>query len=89
MHNKVTRHTYTRFTFYVNLVNNEFSSNYVAYRFIIMTKSALVSITINSNRKGTPVSFQVVTAPAKEFKMVNNSISRVIRVMIDKPDDSI
>ncbi len=33
--------------------------------------------------------FQVLTAPAKEFKTINNSIARVIRVMIDKPEDSI
>ncbi len=35
------------------------------------------------------LSFQVLTAPAKEFKTVNNSISRVIRVLIDKPEDSV
>ncbi len=35
----------------------------------------------------SPLSFQVWTAPAKEFKTVNNSISRVIRVLIDKPED--
>ncbi len=28
-----------------------------------------------------------LTVPAKEFKTVNNSISRVIRVLIDKPED--
>ncbi len=33
--------------------------------------------------------FQVLTAPAKEFKTINNSISRVIRVMIAKPEDSV
>ncbi len=31
-----------------------------------------------------PLSFQVLTAPAKEFKKVNNLISRVIWVLIDK-----
>ncbi len=36
-----------------------------------------------------PVGFQVLTAPAKEFKTINNSFSRVIRVMIDKPEDSV
>ncbi len=36
-----------------------------------------------------PLSFQVLTAPAKEFKTVNNSISRVIWVLIDKPEDSV
>ncbi len=36
-----------------------------------------------------PLSFQVLTAPAKEFKTVNNSISRVIRVLMDKPEDSV
>ncbi len=39
---------------------------------------------INSNRNGSRVSFQVLTGPVKEFKTVNNSISRVIRVLIDK-----
>ncbi len=29
--------------------------------------------------------FLVLTAPAKQFKAVNNSISKVIRVMITKP----
>ncbi len=44
----------------------------------------------NWNRNGSPLSFQVLTAPAKEFKTVNNSISRVmIRVLIDKPEDSV
>ncbi len=42
----------------------------------------------NSNRNGSPLSCQVLTVPAKEFKTVNNSISRVIRVLIDKPEDS-
>ncbi len=51
-----------------------------------MTNSIL---TYKSHRNGTPVSFQVLIAPAKEFKAVNNSISRVIRVMIDKPEDSV
>ncbi len=50
-----------------------------------MTNSALNAT--NSNRNGTQVGFQVLTAPAKEFKMINNSISRVIRVIIDKPED--
>ncbi len=36
------------------------------------------------NRNGSPVSFHVLTAPVKELKKVNNSISRVIRVLIDK-----
>ncbi len=36
-----------------------------------------------------PLSCQVLTAPAKKFKTVNNSISRVIRVLIDKPEDSV
>ncbi len=49
-----------------------------------MTKSALTYHRTNSNRNGSPVSFQVLTAPAKEFKTVNNSISRVIRVLISK-----
>ncbi len=40
---------------------------------------------LNSNRNGSPLSF----APAKEFKTVNNSTSRVIRVLIDKPEDSV
>ncbi len=31
--------------------------------------------------------FLVLTAPVKEFKAVNNSISRVIWVMIAKPED--
>ncbi len=46
-------------------------------------------IDFNSNRNGSPLSCQVLTAPAKEFKTVNNSISRVIRVLIDKPEDSV
>ncbi len=49
-----------------------------------MTKSALTYHATNSNRNGSPLSFHVLTAPAKEFKTVNNSISRVIRVLIDK-----
>ncbi len=36
------------------------------------------------HRNGSPLSFQVLTAPAKEFKTVNHSISWVIRVLIDK-----
>ncbi len=43
----------------------------------------------NPNRNGTPVGFQVLTAPAKEFKTINNSISTVIGVKIDKPADSV
>ena len=43
----------------------------------------------NSNRNGTPVGFLVLTAPAREFKMMNNSISTVIGIMIDKPEDSV
>ncbi len=35
------------------------------------------------------VSFLVLTEATKEFKAVNNSISRMIRVMIDKPEDSV
>ncbi len=35
------------------------------------------------------LSCQVLTVPAKEFKTVNNSISKVIRVLIDKPEDSV
>ncbi len=55
-----------------------------------MTKRALTYHRhYNSNRNGSPLSFQVLTAPAKEFKTVNNSISRVIRVLIDKPEDSV
>ncbi len=54
-----------------------------------MTKSALTYHPTNSNGNGSPLSFQVLTAPAKEFKTVNNSISRVIRVLIDKPEDSV
>ncbi len=34
----------------------------------------------NSNRNGTPVGFQLLSAPAKEFKTINNSISRVIQI---------
>ncbi len=30
-----------------------------------------------------------LTAPAKEFKAVNNSISKVIQVMVAKPEDSV
>ncbi len=37
----------------------------------------------------TPVSFLVLTAPAKEFKAVNNSIIWMIWVMIDKLEDSV
>ncbi len=52
---------------------------------ISFQKSQLPSTTAtNSNRNGSPVSFHVLTAPAKEFKAVNNSISKMIRVMIDK-----
>ena len=36
-----------------------------------------------------PTTFRVLTAPAKEFKAINNSISRVIWVMIDKQEDSV
>ncbi len=46
-------------------------------------------MTKRANRNGSPLSFQVLTAPAKEFETVNNSISRVIRVLIDKPEDSV
>ncbi len=53
-----------------------------------MTNGVLLTTT-NSNRNGTPGSFSVLTAPAKEFKAVNNSISRMIRVMITKPEDSV
>ncbi len=42
----------------------------------------------NSNRNGTPISFRVLTAPAKEFKAVHNSVSKVIRVMVAKPEDN-
>ncbi len=38
----------------------------------------------NSNRNGV---FAFV--PAKQFKAVNNSISKVIRVMVAKPEDSV
>ncbi len=34
-------------------------------------------------------SFRVLTAPAKQFKEVNNSISKVIWVMVAKPEDSV
>ncbi len=44
----------------------------------------LATTATNSNRNGSPVSFHILTAPVKEFKTVNNSISRVIRVLIDK-----
>ncbi len=55
-----------------------------------MTKSALtVTTATNSNRNGSPVRFHVLTAPVKELKKVNNSISRVIRVLIAKPEDSV
>ncbi len=43
----------------------------------------------NLNRNGSPLSFQVLTAPAKQIKAVNNSISKVIRVMVAKPEDSV
>ncbi len=49
-----------------------------------MTKSALTYTATNLNRNGSPLSFQVLTASANEFKKVNNSISRVKRVLIDK-----
>ncbi len=55
-------------------MDNVFSSKYCCARLI----------TTNLNRNGSPVSLHVLTAPVKEFKKVNNSISRVIRVLIDK-----
>ncbi len=58
-----------------SLVDNVFSSKYCCARLITMTKSAL---TYHRHRNGSPLSFQVLTAPAKEFKTVNNSISRVM-----------
>ena len=42
-----------------------------------------ITTTTNPNRNDTPVSFLVLTAPTKEFKAINNSISRTIRVIID------
>ncbi len=54
-----------------------------------MTKSALTHRRHKLNRNRIPVCFQVLTAPAKEFKTINNSISRVIRVMITEPEDSV
>ncbi len=42
----------------------------------------------NSNRNGAPISFCILTAP-KEFKAVYNSISKVIRVMVAKTEDSV
>ncbi len=67
-----------------SLVDNVFSSKSVAHG-LTMTKSALTYHShYNLNRNGSPVSFHVLTAPVKELKKVNNSISRVIRVLIDK-----
>ncbi len=54
-----------------------------------MTNSVLTTTATNSNTNGAPISFLVLTAPAKEFKAVNNSISKVIWVMIAKPEDSV
>ncbi len=54
-----------------------------------MTNSVLTYTATNSNRNGAPISFCVLTAPAKEFKAVNNSISKVIWVMVAKPEDSV
>ncbi len=72
-----------------SLVDNVFSSKYCCAWLITMTKSALTYHPTNWNTNGSPLSFQVLTAPAKELKTVNNSISRVIRVLIDKPEDSV
>ncbi len=46
-------------------------------------------IATNLNRNGTPISFRALTAHAKEFKAVHNSISKAIRVMVAKPEDSV
>ncbi len=67
-----------------SLVDNVFSSKYCCAWLITMTKAHWLTTATNSNRNGSPVSFHVLTAPVKEFKKVNNSISRVIRVLIDK-----
>ncbi len=42
-----------------------------------------LTIATNSDETEPLVSFQVLTAPAKEFKTVYNSISKVIQVMVD------
>ncbi len=67
----------------VSLVGNEFSSKYCCIGLITMTNSYLLITTTNSNRNETPLSFLVLTTPAKEFKVVKNSISRIIWVMVD------
>ncbi len=55
-----------------------------------MTNSVLTLTTVtNSNKNGAAISFLVLTAPAKQFKAVNNSISKAIRVMVAKPEDSV
>ncbi len=61
-------------------MDNAFSSKYCCVWLITMPKSALTYHRHYSNRNRSPVR----TAPVKEFKTVNNSISRVIRVLIDK-----
>ncbi len=61
-----TGHTYTRLTFVVSLVNNEFSSKYYCVGLITVTNSTLnYHRHTNSNRNGTPVGFQDLTTPAK------------------------
>ena len=46
-----------------------------------MTESTLnYQRATNPNRNGTPVGFQVLTAPVKEFKRINHKISTVIGV---------
>ncbi len=73
-----SEHIYSRLTFVVTLVDNEFSSKYCCVGLTTMTNSIL-SLLIRIERELQ----YVFTAPAKEFKALINSISRVIRVMID------
>ncbi len=54
-----------------------------------MTNSALTYHPTSSNRNGAPIRFYVLTAPAKPFKAVNNSISKMIRLTVAKPEDSV
>ncbi len=68
-------YTYMRLTFAVSLVDNAFSSKYCC---VPRQRAHWLTTAINSNRNGSPVRFHFLTAPAIEFKTVNNSISTVI-----------
>ncbi len=50
----------------------------------------LVGLITVTNRNGIPISFRVLTAHAKQIQSgTHNSISKVIRVMVAKPEDTV